>query len=131
MTPEKAVIFYDGQCKLCNLAVGFVIRRDRTNRFRFSSLQSDTAAEALPGIQIDKQYPESIVYLRRGKIYQHSGAVLRICKDLGRGWQLLYVFIIVPAPLRDLVYRYIARNRYRWFGKNTACPFIPLESRLD
>jgi predicted DCC family thiol-disulfide oxidoreductase YuxK len=131
MTGEQSVIFYDGQCKVCNLAVGFVIRRDRRNKFHFSSLQSDTAAEALPGIQINKQYPESIVYLRDGKTYQHSGAVLQICKDLGRGWQILYVFMLVPAPIRDLVYRYIAQNRYRWFGRNSACPVIPPGSRLD
>ena len=129
MTNDQAVIFYDGQCKVCNLAVGFVIRHDRTRKFRFSSLQSDTAAKALPEIHIDKQYPESIVYLERGNIYQHSTAVLRIFKQMGKGWQFLYIFILIPAPVRDLMYRLIARNRYKWFGKASSCPLIPLESR--
>ena len=131
MTMEHPVIFYDGQCKVCNLAVGIVIRHDRKNKFRFSSLQSDEAEKALPGIRINKQYPESIVYRDGEKIYQNSSAVLHICRALGRGWQLLYIFMIIPAPVRDMVYRYIARNRYRWFGKNTSCPLIPRQARLS
>jgi predicted DCC family thiol-disulfide oxidoreductase YuxK len=131
MTNDQQIIFYDGQCRVCNLAVGFVIRHDRMRKFHFSSLQSDAASEVLPGIQINKQYPESIVYFRHGKIYQHSTAVLRICRDLGRGWQLLYLFIAIPAPARDLIYRLIARNRYKWFGKNSVCPIIPKESQIE
>ena len=130
MTSDHPVIFYDGQCKICNLAVGFVIRHDRKKRFRFSTLQSDAAIASLPGIRINKQYPESIVYREGEKIYQGSTAVLKILKRLGGVWKLFHVFIIVPAPIRDRIYHWFARNRYRWFGKSSACPLIPVESRL-
>jgi predicted DCC family thiol-disulfide oxidoreductase YuxK len=131
MTKEQQIIFYDGQCKVCNFAVGFVIRHDRKNKFRFSSLQSDAAINSLHGIRINKQNPESIVYREGEKIYQGSTAVLKILKRLGGGWKLLYSLVIIPAPLRDRVYNWFARNRYRWFGLNSTCPVIPRESRLD
>lgn len=127
---DNPVIFYDGQCKICNLAVGFVIRHDSKNKFRFSSLQSEAAIAFLPGIQVNKQNPESIVYRDGEKIYQGSTAILKILKQLGRGWQMLHVFIILPPAVRDSIYYWFARNRYRWFGMSSACPLIPRESRL-
>jgi predicted DCC family thiol-disulfide oxidoreductase YuxK len=125
MGVRSGVIFYDGYCRLCNRAVQFVLRRDRDRQFSFAPLQSETAAMALPGIQIKTQQPDSIVYLENGKIYQHSTAVLRIMKKLGRGWQFMYAFIILPAFIRDGIYRFIARYRYKWFGKRSSCALVP------
>lgn len=115
------IIFYDGQCNLCVGVLGFVIRQGGRDKFEFVSLQSEKAKVILLEFPLTKQNPDSIVYLEHQKIYQRSTAVLRILKYMGKGWNLLYVFILVPRFLRDSVYNFIARNRYRWFGRRAAC----------
>jgi predicted DCC family thiol-disulfide oxidoreductase YuxK len=102
-----------------------VIKHDRANKFRFASLQSETAGNTLSEIYNHEQNTDSIVYCENEKIYQQSTAVLRILKKLGEGWQFFYVFIIVPPFIRDRAYTFIARNRYRWFGRNEECTIIP------
>jgi predicted DCC family thiol-disulfide oxidoreductase YuxK len=111
------VVLFDGVCNLCNGAVRFIIARDPGARFRFASLQSDVGRRLLK----DDGPPETIVLLEKGKIYSKSSAVLRIAWGLRFPWPLLYAFIVVPRPLRDLVYDWVARHRYRWFGKQETC----------
>ena len=118
---ESPVIFFDGFCNLCNGAVQFTIERDRENIFRFSSLQSDYADKKLAPFQIDPKQFNSFLLLENGIVYQKSTAALRVAKQLGGLWPVLYGFIIVPSFIRDGIYSYIAKNRYKWFGKQESC----------
>jgi predicted DCC family thiol-disulfide oxidoreductase YuxK len=121
------IIFFDGVCNLCNYWVNFTIRRDPAKTFWFAPLQGETAKRYFddPAKQVD-----SIVLLEEGKMYFRSTAALRITRNLRRGWPLLYGFIIVPRFIRDAVYKWIARNRYKWFGKKEEC-MIPGPSVQD
>jgi predicted DCC family thiol-disulfide oxidoreductase YuxK len=112
-----AVVLFDGVCNLCNGAVRFILARDPAARFRFASLQSD-AARRLWG---DGGPAETIVLLDAGKTYVKSTAALRIARGLRFPWPLLYAFVAVPRPVRDLIYDWVARHRYRWFGKRDTC----------
>lgn len=115
-------MLFDGVCNLCNGSVNFIIDRDPAARFRFAALQTPAAAELLARHgRIPAATPDSIILIEGDRLYEHSTAALRIARRLRGGWKLLYAFIIVPRPLRDLVYRWIARNRYRWFGRSEAC----------
>jgi predicted DCC family thiol-disulfide oxidoreductase YuxK len=128
----QPVIFFDGLCNLCNGAVQFVIDRDKENSYRFSSLQSDYAAEKMILFNITTAQLDSIILLEDGKLYKRSTAALRVARKLNGLWPLLYGFIIVPRFIRDAVYNYIAKNRYKWFGKQESCwvPTPALKSRF-
>ena len=119
----KSVILFDGVCNLCNGAVLFIIDRDPRQRFLFAPLQSDFAVELLA--TLDEELPvagaDSIVLIEGGRVYQRSDAAVRIAKQLRSPWPLLSVFTSVPRGLRDRVYDLVARNRYRWFGREGAC----------
>ncbi|HLU82279.1 MAG TPA: thiol-disulfide oxidoreductase DCC family protein [Trueperaceae bacterium] len=119
----ESVILFDGVCNLCNGAVLFIIDRDPRQRFLFAPLQSDFAVELLAAI--DQEAPvadaDSIVLIEDGRVYQRSEAALRIAKQLRSPWPLLRVFALVPTGLRDRVYDLVARNRYRWFGRQEEC----------
>jgi predicted DCC family thiol-disulfide oxidoreductase YuxK len=124
------IILFDGVCNFCNASVQFIIRRDPRQRFRFGALQSE------PGQALLKQHGitptadlQSVVLIENGRLYTHSTAALRIARQLSGAWPLLYGFIIVPRPIRDWVYAFVARNRYRWFGKKEACSIPTPEQR--
>ncbi|MCZ2129353.1 MAG: DCC1-like thiol-disulfide oxidoreductase family protein, partial [Bacteroidia bacterium] len=111
-------------CNLCNSAVQFIIKRDKKNIFLFSALQSQATEQLLQqqGIKLNNtKQPESIIVLTNGKCYDKSSAALIIAKHLGLFWSLMQVFWIIPKPLRDAVYMFISRNRYKWFGKQESC----------
>lgn len=129
--PARLVLF-DGVCNLCNGAVQFIIRRDPEGLFHFTSLQSDTAKQILNDLGLSATEMDSFVYVRDGMVFKRSTAALLVAKDLGGFTALLYVFILVPKPLRDAVYRLIARYRYSWFGKRESCmmPDAKLKSRF-
>jgi len=119
---ETPIVFFDGVCNLCNAAINFVIDRDKKGRFRFASLQSDAARRLLPGgLTAPTGEPESMFLLEGGRVYDRSTAALRIARCLSGAWPLLYAFIGIPRPFRDWVYAWVARNRYRWFGKSDVC----------
>lgn len=113
------IILFDGVCNLCNGAVQFIIERDKKQHFRFASLQSKIGQEyqQKAGLALDKI--DTILLVENGKIHQKSTAALRIARQLDGFWSLLFVFIIVPAFIRNAVYNFIAKNRYRWFGNKT------------
>ena len=120
-TSVKAVILFDGVCNLCNASVNFVIDRDPGGHFVFSSLQSEAARPLLQRHRLAQNALDSIILIETDRAYTHSTAALRIARRLKGPWPLLYAFIVVPRPVRDAVYRVIARNRYRWFGKSETC----------
>jgi len=125
-TDDKAkIIFYDGNCLLCNRSVEFIIRRDPGKQFRFSHLQTDYARRLLKGRSFDKNaIPDSIVLYEKGSLYLKSTAALRIARHLSGLWPILYIFILIPALLRDGLYDFIARHRYRWFGEVKSCRLV-------
>ncbi|SHL48394.1 Predicted thiol-disulfide oxidoreductase YuxK, DCC family [Chitinophaga jiangningensis] len=118
---KHGIILFDGVCNFCNASVNYVIRHDNRGYFRFASLQSDTAASLAITWNFSTEGMESFVLLENGKVYTKSTAALRVARRLGFPAKLLYGFIVLPSFLRDGVYTLIARNRYRWFGRQEAC----------
>ncbi len=118
---DAPVILFDGVCNLCNGVVQFVIRRDPRARFRFASLQSAAARDLLTRHGVADDLPDSVVLVANGRVRTKSAAALGVAGGLGLPWSLLGVFWLVPAFLRDAVYDWIARNRYRWFGRREEC----------
>lgn len=124
-----ATVLFDGVCNLCNASINFIIDRDPKAYFRFAALQSDAAKQLGETVTGD---PDSIILIEDGKRYDKSTAALRIARRLSGVWPVLYMGIILPRPLRDVIYRFIARNRYKWFGKSDACrlPSPELKARF-
>ena len=118
-----AIVLFDGVCNLCNGSVLFIIDRDGSAYFRFAALQSEAARRVLAGLGRTPRDgdPESIILVEGDRMYEQSSAALRIVRRLRGAWKLLYAFVIVPRPLRDVVYRFVARHRYRWFGRTSEC----------
>ncbi len=118
---SQPIVLFDGVCNLCNGVVRFVHANDPAGRFRFASLQSPRAAELLaPGGGPPPD--ESVVLLAHGRRYEASDAVLHIALGLRAPWPLAFAAIVIPRGARDAAYRWMARNRYRWFGRREACP---------
>jgi predicted DCC family thiol-disulfide oxidoreductase YuxK len=113
-------VLFDGQCNLCNGAVQFIIRHDKKNRFVFASLQSEVAKKLLNEIQVPSSL-ETIVLIKGNKHFEKSDAALEIAKNLSGLWPLVYAFKIIPRFLRDVLYKWVAKNRYTWFGKRNSC----------
>ncbi|HKV05191.1 MAG TPA: DCC1-like thiol-disulfide oxidoreductase family protein [Candidatus Acidoferrales bacterium] len=136
VSPNVELLFYDGHCALCHRAVRFVLKHDRTGKaFRFAPLQGATFTLQVPPGQ-RANLPDSVVVLTRGgKLLVRSNAFLHIFRRLGGGWKILAgVLAVIPRPLRDAVYNFIARIRYRVFGtREEMCPIVPpdLRARFD
>ena len=115
------IILFDGICNLCNSSVNFVIKHDPKNLFKFAALQSEVGQHLVLKYGIDTSQTDSIILIDTGKAYVKSAAVLRIAKYLNHGYPLLYGCIILPVFFRNWVYDYIAKNRYKWYGKKDSC----------
>jgi predicted DCC family thiol-disulfide oxidoreductase YuxK len=115
------LILYDGVCPFCTASVLFVIRRDPRKRFHFAALQSPLGRTLLARYRLPQDAFQTFVLITEDGHDTRSTAALKVARELGGPWPLLYGFILVPAPIRDLVYRIVARHRYRWFGKRDAC----------
>lgn len=115
------VVIFDGVCNLCARSVQFILRHESGPRFLFSPLQSIAGARLLDKHGFSTADVESFVLLSDGKVYTRSTAALRIARRLKGAWRLLLVLWLVPRPLRDLLYDFVARNRYPWFGKAESC----------
>lgn len=124
------IIFFDGVCNLCNWSVDFIIKRDPTKKFIFASLQSTLASEILDPLQFSVKELLTLVLLKDGRVYTRSNAALEICRNLSGLWPLCYGFKIVPLFLRDAVYRWISKNRYKWFGMRNQCR-IPSQDEME
>lgn len=121
---KNPVIFFDGVCNLCTGSVQFVIKHDPQHYFRFASLQSELGQQFLQQNGLSADTFDSFIVWENGKYYTESTAALRVARKLNGLWPGLYVFILLPAFIRNSVYRLVARNRYRWFGKQETC-WIP------
>jgi predicted DCC family thiol-disulfide oxidoreductase YuxK len=117
----ERILFFDGVCNLCNGAVQWVIRHDPQQYVQFAALQSETAKVKLGSAGIDLESLESLVLLEDGVVYTHSDAALRLARALGSPWSWATIFMFVPKIIRDGLYRFIAKNRYTWFGKQDSC----------
>lgn len=129
---QRPVILFDGVCNFCNSAVNFVIKRDKKGIIKFAPLQSDEAMKLLVQYNLPTQEMRSFVFIEKHKSYTSSTAALRVCRYLDNLWPLLYGFIIVPRFIRNGIYDWIARNRYKWFGQKDSCmiPSPEVQSRF-
>ena len=132
---EGPLVLYDGVCNLCTWWVRFVLEHEREPTFRFAALQSAVARELAVAHGHDLSTaadPESVLLVEDGRIYERSTAALRITRGFRWPYRWLYAFVVVPRPLRDAVYAWIARHRYRWFGRKDAClvPTPELKARF-
>lgn len=120
-THSYKIILFDGVCNLCNSSVNFVIRHDKKNLFKFAALQSDVGASLIQKYGIDTSETDSIILIENNKAYVKSTAALRVARHLNKGYPLFYAFMIIPNFIRNWVYDYIAKNRYKWYGKKDSC----------
>ena len=117
---KKAIILFDGGCSLCNLSVVFIIKRDSKNNFVFASLQSETGKQIAEKHGIASSF-NSAVLIDNGVAYTQSTAALKVFKKMGGAWALLYGLTLVPPFIRDVAYKFISRNRRRFFVKQETC----------
>jgi len=117
---NNAIVFYDGSCGLCHKSIQFILKRESSDVLRFSTLDSQKANQVIP-LSLKDEDLDSIVLIQKGKMYTESTAALKITAYLKGAWPLMQFFFIVPKPIRDSIYAWIARNRYKWFGKNEQC----------
>ncbi len=122
--PDFPIILFDGYCNLCSSGVQFVLNRDKKGIFRFLPMQSERINILNEKYSFDLGIPETVILIEGNKFYKRSGAVLRILRRLNFPLNLLWGLIIIPVFIRDPVYSWIAKNRFRWFGKRQSC-FIP------
>lgn len=129
---REPVILFDGVCHLCTAGIQFIIKKDKKNKFRFASLQGKFGQQLLQQLHLPATNLDSFILLENGKIYTQSMAALKIAKRLSGLWPFLYVLIIIPSFIRNTIYRIIASNRYRWFGKRNECwiPSAQINSRF-
>lgn len=118
---EGPIILFDAMCVLCSANAAFVLRHDGSGRFRLASMQGDVGAALYRQFGIDPANPDSLIVVDNGHALRDSDAVLAIWAGLSRPWNALSLFRIVPRWLRDPVYRWVARHRYRLFGKRSTC----------
>lgn len=123
------IILFDAECVLCSVNAQFVLRHDTRGYFRLASMQGAAGAEIYRRHGMDPKDPVSLLVVDGGRVRQDSDAVLSIYEALGLPWRLLAILRIIPAFLRDPVYRCVARNRYRWFGKRAQCWVAPPQYR--
>jgi predicted DCC family thiol-disulfide oxidoreductase YuxK len=118
-TEKFSILYFDGNCNLCNGWVDFLISRDHQGKIKFASLQSEFAKKNLP-----KEYTENLhtlVFVKDGVVNFKSNAAIRVLAELGGAWPLVKIFLLVPLCVRNFLYRFVARNRYKWFGRRETC----------
>lgn len=121
---------FDGDCVLCSANARFILRHDRRGRFRLATMQGEAGAALMARCGIDPLDPETFILVEGERVRRDSDAALAIAEGLGWPWTMLAALRIVPRPLRDALYRLVARNRYRWFGRREHC-FAPTPEQAD
>lgn len=129
---QSSIILFDGVCNLCNSSVQFVIKHDKDKKFMFASLQSTAGQLLLKQFDLPLQDFNSFILIENEKVFLKSTAALMVAKQLKGAVKLLYGFIIVPPFIRNGAYNFIAKNRYKWFGKKESCilPTAELKARF-
>ncbi|MCH3882640.1 MULTISPECIES: thiol-disulfide oxidoreductase DCC family protein [Tenacibaculum] len=129
----KKLILFDGVCNLCNNAVLKIIKFDKHHIFVFASLQSNIGQEITNHLKIDVTKIDSIILVEENYSYTiKSSAALKIAANFGGFWKMTQLFWVFPSVIRNLVYDFIAKNRYKWFGKKESCmiPTKELKSKF-
>ena len=127
---KMPILLFDGHCNLCNAWVRFIIKRDSSKIIRFASLQSTVGRQMLEVHKIDTNYIDSLVLFEEERYFVSSTAALKVLAYLS-GWERYFQFLVlVPRPFRDIVYRLVANNRYKWFGRREKC-MIPTPELID
>jgi predicted DCC family thiol-disulfide oxidoreductase YuxK len=121
------VILFDGECNFCDSSVQFIIKNDPKGLFHFASLQSEAGQELLKKYKVPEDV-DSMILIEKDKAYYKSTAALRISRHLKGAWKLASGFTIIPSPIRNAAYDFIARNRYKWFGKKAESCMLPSPS---
>jgi len=121
MNNSVSILLFDGGCNLCNGLVKFIVRRDKSGRIQFDSLQSDTGKLLLSKAGLSPDSNDTVVYFSGEKTYLRSSAVLNLLRELGGGWKLFYALKIIPVFIRDFFYIIVARNRFKLFGRSESC----------
>lgn len=114
------IVLFDGGCNFCESSVQFILKRDTRGIFKFASLQSEAGSQVIKQHEIPQDM-ESFVLIDNDRTYYKSSAALHVCRDLKGFWKAIFVFIIIPRPIRDIFYNAVANNRYKWFGKKKSC----------
>ena len=114
------IVLFDGVCNFCNRMVNFAIRNDKKAKLKFAPLQSSAGEELSRKYHIPPT-TDTVIFIANGKVYTFASAAIRICKYLDWPARLLYAFIIIPSFISQPFYKWIARNRYKWFGKKNEC----------
>ena len=128
MLPESILLF-DGHCSLCNGAVDFVLKRDTRKKLLLASIQGPAGQVVLKKCHLPPSYLDTLVLVEQGKVYLGSTAALRVARLLGGGWPLFYGLIIIPKGIRDRIYQWIGKHRYKWFGRRATCRIANAEEQ--
>ena len=118
---KESILLFDGHCSLCNAAVDFVLKRNTKKKLLLASIQGTAGQRVLKMYQLPPSYLDTLVLVEQGKVYLGSTAALRVARLLRGGWPLFYALIIIPKGLRDRIYQWIGKNRYKWFGRRASC----------
>lgn len=123
----QPIIVFDGVCVLCNGWVRFLLRHDRLRRYCFAAMQTARGRDLLAAHGLDPEDPVSFLFLENGRAWSDTDAIIRVVNGLGGPWRLIRAIRLLPRPLRDRLYRRLARSRYRWFGRHEGCVLPPAE----
>ena len=118
---QQPVILFDGVCNFCNSAVNFTIKRNRKANIKFAPMQSEAGNKLLQQYHLSPHDLSSFIFIENATVYKQSTGVLKVSRHLRGLWPLCYGFIIVPKFIRDGIYNWIAKNRYKWFGVRQEC----------
>ncbi|MDE5413452.1 thiol-disulfide oxidoreductase DCC family protein [Alkalihalobacterium chitinilyticum] len=122
------IVLFDGVCNFCHHSVQFILKRDKRGYFKFASLQSDIGKRLLDQYHLPHDM-STFVLIDNDKPFIKSSAALRVCKYLDGFWRFMVIFRFIPTPIRNIVYNFIAQNRYRWFGQRESCMLPTPEQR--
>lgn len=125
MSTDGPILVFDGVCVLCSRSVQFVLRHDRDKRFRFATTQSRIGIRLMSAHGLDASHPASVLLIDSERAYIESAALVRVLRSFGGAWRLLAGLLwVIPKPVRDAAYRYVAKRRYGWFGRRETC-YLP------
>lgn len=130
MTVNHPILIFDGDCILCSANARFVLRHDKDGLFRLAAMQGEAGAALMRDAGVDATKPDTIILLDGARVRRESDAVIALFEKLGWPWRLATLARLIPTPIRDVAYRWIAHNRYHLFGRKDQC-FVPRKEWED